>query len=239
MMKATFVTHSGFLIELDGVCLLFDWWKGELPPLPDKPLYVFASHRHPDHFAPHIFTLDDGSRDVRFYLSRDIELTDHNRSEWGLSDATAQKCTLLGSSDEIPLPCGGTVRTLPSTDEGAAFLVTCGGKTIYHAGDLNWWHWEGEDKGWNRNMEVSFKRYIEPLRGVSIDLAMAPLDSRLEKAEDWGFLYLLELADIRKILPMHQWKDYEPTDRFLAAHPEYAAQVVPVRAAGQSWLFSE
>lgn len=239
MMKATFLAHSGFLIELDTACLLFDWWKGKMPPLPDKPLYVFASHRHPDHFVPRIFTLDDGGRDVRFFLSRDIELTDQNRGKWGLSDATLEKCTLLGGGEEIALPAGGTVRTLPSTDEGVAFLVTRDGKTVYHAGDLNWWHWEGEEKSWNRNMEVLFKRYLEPLRGVTIDLAMAPLDSRLEKAEDWGFLYLLELADIRRIFPMHQWKDYEPTDRFLAAHPDRAAQLVPVRAEGESWLFPD
>lgn len=50
-MRVTFLAHDGFLIELDSVCLLFDWWKGALPPLPDKPLLVFVSHRHADHFS--------------------------------------------------------------------------------------------------------------------------------------------------------------------------------------------
>ena len=46
-MQVTFLAHSGFLIELDTVLLLFDWWTGTLPPLPkDKPLVVFASHDH-------------------------------------------------------------------------------------------------------------------------------------------------------------------------------------------------
>ena len=48
-MRVTFLAHDGFFIELDQVCLLFDWWKGVLPPLPDKPLLVFVSHRHEDH----------------------------------------------------------------------------------------------------------------------------------------------------------------------------------------------
>ena len=39
---------------------------------------------------------------------------------------------------------GAEIRTLRSTDEGVAFVVHYAGKTIYHAGDLNWWHWEGE-----------------------------------------------------------------------------------------------
>ena len=47
-MRVTFLAHDGFLIELDSVCLLFDWWKGALPPLPDKPaelppVYVVSS----------------------------------------------------------------------------------------------------------------------------------------------------------------------------------------------------
>ena len=32
-MRVTFLAHDGFFIELDQVCLLFDWWKGVLPPL--------------------------------------------------------------------------------------------------------------------------------------------------------------------------------------------------------------
>ena len=49
MMHVTFLDHSGFLVELPGLTLLFDWWQGDLPPLPSDPLLVFASHRHPDH----------------------------------------------------------------------------------------------------------------------------------------------------------------------------------------------
>ena len=49
MMRVTFLGHSGFLMESESVCLLFDWSEGELPPLPEKPLFVFASHRHQDH----------------------------------------------------------------------------------------------------------------------------------------------------------------------------------------------
>ena len=59
MTRVTFLDHSGFLVELPNVTLLFDWWKGELPALrPGVPLLVFSSHRHEDHFKPEIFALD-------------------------------------------------------------------------------------------------------------------------------------------------------------------------------------
>ena len=234
-MRVTFIAHSGFLVELENVCLLFDWWKGELPPLPDKHLLCFASHRHPDHFDPRVFSLDDGKRQVRFVLSRDIRLTERNLNKWGVSAETAEKCVSV-RENEMAAPLDGvTVETLKSTDEGVAFLVTCGGRTVYHAGDLNWWHWEGEDKAWNRNMEADFKRFIEPLRGRRIDLALAPLDPRLEGAADWGVRYLLELAQVERLIPMHQWEDYRPTASFLRAYPQWTETVLPVERTGQRW----
>ena len=237
-MRATFLAHSGFLVELDTLCLLFDWWKGPLPPLPEgKPLVVFASHRHEDHFNPAIFPLDDGSRTVRFVLGRDIRLTERNLARWGVPAETAEKCLRLGGNEQSePLP-GVGVEALPSTDEGVAFVVRAEGRTIYHAGDLHWWHWEGEDKAWNRNMEVNFKRYLAPLEGQTLDLAMVPLDPRLEGASYWGLAYFLEHTDPRRVLPMHQWGDFALTERFLAQYPQWADRVVPITAEGQQFSF--
>ena len=230
MMRITFVAHSGLLVELPSAALLFDWWKEELPPLPDgKPLLVFSSHRHEDHFKPEIFTLEAHA----FLLGNDIRLTARNREKWGLSDETSAKCIRMGKRDTVsPLP-GITVETLTSTDEGVAFLVTADGKAIFHAGDLNWWHWEGEDPAWNQNMAVDFKEYTEPLRGRHLDLAMLPLDPRLGEQGFWGPRYLLELADIACMLPMHQWEDFAFTDKFLAAYPAYQDKVLSVRENGQ------
>ena len=239
MMRVSFLDHSGFLAELPSAALLFDWWKGELPPLPDKPLLVFASHRHPDHFDPKIFALDDGRRGIRCLLGKGIRLTDRNRARWSLTDGTAEKCLILSGGERAePLP-GVTVETLRSTDEGVAFLVTADGQAVFHAGDLNWWHWEGEDPGWNRNMEVDFKRYAEPLRGRRIGLAMLPLDPRLGEDGFRGPKYFLELADIRRFLPMHQWGDFAFTERFLSEYPRFTDRTVGIRRTGQMFVFEE
>ena len=236
MMRVTFLAHSGFLVELDAVYLLLDWWKGELPELSDKPLFCFASHGHSDHFNPRIFALDDGAREVCFLLGRDFKLSAHNREKWNLSDRTAEKCAVLKENVKMELPHGVTVETLSSTDEGVAFLITCGGITVYHAGDLNWWHWEEEPGDWNPNMAANFKRYIEPLRGRRLDLAFAPLDPRQGESSGWGVRYLLELAQVEKLIPMHQWEDYSPTQRFLEEYPQWAKTLLPVERTGQQWV---
>lgn len=235
-MRVTFLDHSGFLVETDSAALLFDWWKGELPEIaPGVPLYVFASHRHEDHFKPEIFRLDGGGRDVRFLLGHGIKL--RNLERWGVPPETAEKCRVLKGCETWSGP-GVRVETLPSTDEGVAFLVSVDGRTIFHAGDLNWWHWEGEDKAWNHNMAANFKKYTEPLRGRRIDLAMLPLDPRLGRDGFRGPAYFLETADIQKFLPMHQWGDFGFTAQFLAACPEFRNRTVPVERAGQTFVLT-
>ena len=75
-MRVTFLGHSGFFLELPEADLLFDYYKGELPsPDPERPLFVFVSHAHADHFTRKIFSLADKTERIRFILSDDQELS--------------------------------------------------------------------------------------------------------------------------------------------------------------------
>lgn len=238
-MRVTFLAHSGFLVELSDAALLFDFWQETLPPLPrGKPLLVFVSHGHEDHFAPRrIFPLDDGSREIVYLLGKGISLGAGSRRRWALPQDTAAKCRIVRGGEVLePLP-GLSVETLRSTDAGVAYLVTAGGIALFHAGDLNWWHWEGEPPADNAGMAANFRRFLSPLRGRRIDLALFPLDGRLQAAEGWGLRALLETADVRAVIPMHQWGDFSPTARFLAANPQWQDTLLPVAAEGQCWEF--
>ena len=229
MRKLTYLAHSGCLLELNDACLLFDWWKGELPVLPEKPLYVFVSHAHSDHFNPAVFALDDGNREVRFLLGHDIRLSPSRREKWGVSEATAAKCTRMHGNEQLELP-GMTIETLPSTDEGVAFIVTTEGQTLFHAGDLNWWHWEGEPDPWNPDMARNFQAYAEPLRGRRLDLAMLPLDPRLGEDGFRGPAHFLSLAETERFLPIHLWRKFAFVEEFLTRFPEHRARtLLPVQ----------
>ena len=238
-MTVTFLDHSGFLVELPGVCLLFDWWKGELPPLPaGKPLLVCASHRHPDHFDPKIFSLDDGRREVRFLLGRGIRLTDRNREKWGLSEETAAKCQVLSGGETASPLSGVTVETLPSTDEGVAFLVTADDRTIFHAGDLNWWHWEGEPEEYNAGMRRSYQSEINKLQGEKIDAAFVPVDPRLGEQYCWGIDCFMKRTDTNYVFPMHFWGSYDVYDRLMLepCTRDYRERIMKIEREGQSFL---
>jgi L-ascorbate metabolism protein UlaG (beta-lactamase superfamily) len=231
MIQATFLDHSGFLVELPSVTLLFDWWKGPLPALrQDKPLLVFSSHWHEDHFSSAIFDLDADA-----YILGDMSPLWLKKK--GIAPEKISQCTSLSGNETVsPLP-GVTVETLSSTDEGVAFLVSADGLTVFHAGDLNWWHWEGEPDPWNPDMAKAFQSYAEPLRGRSIDLAMLPLDPRLKEDGFRGPKHFLELAQIRYFLPMHQWGNFGFTEQFLSCYPEFTKQTYPVTRKGEVFEF--
>ena len=50
MMKITYIGHSGFFVEMEDACFLFDYYKGTIPETDgNKKMYVFVSHRHHEH----------------------------------------------------------------------------------------------------------------------------------------------------------------------------------------------
>ena len=72
-MKITYIHHSAFLVETESAYLLFDYFQRKLPEFSEeKPLYVFASHRHPDHFSKVIFELEEKHPKIHYILAFDI-----------------------------------------------------------------------------------------------------------------------------------------------------------------------
>lgn len=203
----TFLGHSGFFVELERVCLLFDYWQGPLPgPVEGKGLVAFASHAHHDHFNPEIFAYGAAWERADFVLGNDIRLSAKRRAALGIGEETFHR---LGPDREETFQ-QVRVRTLRSTDAGVAFLVEAGGLRIYHAGDLNWWIWEEESQADNGAMTAAFQQEVAKLRDVPIDLAFLTLDGRQGGNMFLGFDYYLTHCDIKTAVPMHSFGDYAP-----------------------------
>ena len=157
-MKITYIHHSAFLVETESVYLLFDYFQGNLPELSEKkPLYVFASHRHPDHFSKVIFELEEKHPKIHYILAFDI---------WSkrVPESCKGKTEFLNPGQVLD---DGTLKVegFKSTDEGVAFWCSVDGLEIYHAGDLNHWYWDGEDPQWNKNMTKAYREEIAKMHG--------------------------------------------------------------------------
>ena len=210
-MKITYLHHSGFLVELETCCLIFDYFEKGLTRLPDKPVIVFASHAHHDHYDPGVFRIAEG-RDVTAVLSKDIPARRRPR-EIEVLPVSARR--------DYALPFGIRLTTLLSTDAGVAFCLHTPEGCVYHAGDLNEWVWAGESAHYNRQMTGNYRHEIDLLTGTPIDCAFVPLDPRQEDDYARGLLYVLKTLAPKTVFPMHYWETPEIIDRFLREYPQY------------------
>lgn len=221
-MKIDYIYHSGFLVECDGCYLLFDYFKGELPKLnKEKPIIVFSSHAHKDHYEPNVFALlKNAKMDVLAVLAKDIR-----KEKYPEGVEVLRAC----ASSLYELPYGITVETLTSTDAGVAYFVTTPEGTVFHAGDLNDWTWDGEPEEENRQMRGSYRAEINKLKGRHIDAAFIPLDHRQEAHYADGMLYFLRTASVDTVYPMHMWDRCDTADRFVEEYPEYKGKIIFVK----------
>lgn len=219
-MQITYIHHSGFLVETADSYYIFDYWKGGLPALnPDKPVVVFSSHAHMDHYEPKIFDLlrAQGMKDIYAVLGKDIPKENYPE---GI------ECLRTLAHKTFTLPHGEELYTLQSTDAGVAFLLTTNEGVIYHAGDLNDWVWEGEPEESNRHMTAFYRRELARIAGRHIDVAFVPLDGRQEELCWNGLAGFLEIVpDVRTVYPMHYWGKAELIDRFVEKYPQYRSVV--------------
>ena len=214
-MKITYLHHSGFLAELEACCLVFDYFDKGLTRLPDKPVLVFASHAHRDHYDPGVFRFTEG-REVTAVLSKDIP-----KRRW----PAGIEVLSVSAHRDYALPFGIALTTLQSTDAGVAFYLRTPEGCVYHAGDLNEWVWAGESEQYNKQMTGNYRHEIDLLRGQRMDCAFVPLDPRQEADYARGLLYVLRTLAPKAVFPMHYWGRPEIIDRFLREYPQYGDYV--------------
>lgn len=223
MMRITYLGHSGFLIELDSAYFLFDYYKGELSGIKQgKPFFVFVSHSHYDHFRKDIFKLRESLPEIYYILSNDVD-TKAEDDIW-----------FMGPNEERDI-AGCKIRTLRSTDEGVAFLVQYKEDTFYHAGDLNWWHWEAESDTYNTMMRRNYQYEINKLHGLKIDAAFVPVDPRQGEQYNWGLDCFMKRVGADVVFPMHFWDNYGIFDRLMLekSTKEYADKIYRITGEGQ------
>lgn len=235
-MKFWYLNHSGFAVETDKHLLVFDYYtntpmggtleQGVVTPSllpPHKQLCVFASHSHYDHYNKVVHSWRTERPDMLLFLGEDIP--------------PCPGAVNVATDETVSLP-GIAVTALRSTDQGAAFLVKVDGKVIYHGGDLNWWHWEGEEERFNDSMSAAYRSEVDKLRGEKIDLAFLAVDPRLERAAFWGAQYFMKNVGASLMVPMHLWENYAACGSFAqdSDSKAFSDRVFLVTGRGQSGI---
>lgn len=246
-MIITFVHHSCFVVETDERVLIFDYFRngnvngyeftGVLPEFEKtKPLYVFASHAHRDHFDLEILRWAKELPGIHYILSKDIRLSDRYLERNGISPKVKEQVTFVQPLKTYELD-DMKIRTLRSTDAGVAFLIKAEGRYFYHAGDLNLWKWDGAGDLVNGKEARAYKHEIHKLADYEIDVAFVPFDSRQKKYAEEGLLYFMEHVDAKAVFPMHMWQDYSMIAAFKAkiSNGAFARRLVDISGENEAY----
>lgn len=204
-LKMIYYYNSGFSVQVGGTLLIFDYWEGEDRSLAKwaritptflkafEQIYVFISHAHPDHMDPIVYTWAQEDLPITYIVSSDMPIGTIGKR--------------LAPLQEKQLSQDVSVKAFQSTDLGVAFLVRIYGLNIFHAGDLNLWHWRQESTLREiEAAETAFYEAMAPMKDEKIDLAMFPTDPRQGMMYDAGANYFILTQKPRVFVPMH-WQE--------------------------------
>ena len=210
-MTLDYIYHSGFAIEMEGVTIIIDYYKDSsetehnrgivhdyLLQRPGK-LYVLATHFHPDHFNREILTWKEQRPDIQYIFSKDILKSHRAKAE----DAFYIKKGETYEDDTIRIDAFG------STDVGSSFLLHLQDWSIFHAGDLNNWHWK--DESTPQEVAEAEGNYLKELDIIAketsvMDLVMFPVDPRLGTDFMRGAQQFIDRIKTSVFVPMHFWE---------------------------------
>ena len=214
-MQVIFIHHSCFLVEVDDLVLIFDYFGGDrvngfhftgkIPDYaPDTKIYMFASHSHKDHYDMDILRLTDKYPNIHYVFSKDIRISPHFLS-------------------------------------GVAFYVASNGVSLFHAGDLNDWEWDGAGDLINGRVRRAFRHEIKKLSEKPINVAFFPMDPKLMEYQFKGFDFFLQNTSAEFVFPMHMWQDYSGINEYKKrlSNKEMADRVIEIERENQTFAFGE
>lgn len=231
-LRITYLQHSGFTAACGGTLLVFDDAQGAQAREGgirqghvDRALLegfenvvFFVSHAHDDHYNEAIFDFADMPQ-VRYVL--------------GFPAPQGREACSLRKGDDLSLR-GVEITAYGSTDEGVSFLARFGGWTIFHAGDLNFWHWREESTFKEiARAESDFHAEVAPLIGTPIDFAFFPLDPRMGEMYDAGAQYFLMEVRPRVLVPMHWWNRAEAALEFARRNRTKHTEIIALTRPGE------
>ena len=125
------------------------------------------------------------------------------------------------------------IKTFGSTDRGVSFLLMTNKVNIFHAGDLNWWHWENDTKAEQKQEEINFKEEIAKIKNENIDIAFIPVDPRLKEYYYLAGEYFIQKVAPDYMVPIHFSNNFEITREFVDKIKELDTKIFVIENRGQ------
>lgn len=239
-VKINYLYNSSFKIETKNHVLIFDYYFDSVENgikssvngaigiedlKTEKDVLIFCTHSHGDHFSKIIFDWKEINPRIKYILSSDIKVDNNS------ADISKISCYESLQIKNVYIKAYG------STDIGISFLIKVDGISVFHAGDLNWWHWYDESHEDNIKMEKHFKEEIDELKGETIDLAFFPVDSRLKDSYALGADYFISEMAPKVFIPMHFREDFSITNKFADKNKGTSTKILEITHRGEEFIF--
>lgn len=240
-MKLVYLYHSGFALLGEGYTIVFDYFedsrsadKGILHEeilSREGRLYVLSSHSHYDHFNREVLSWSARRPDIVYMFSRDIQLP---------AGETRSRTIHWMEKGDVFQDDFLEIRAFGSTDIGVSFLVKVEGKKVFHAGDLNNWHWmdESTEAEWKHD-EAFFLRELEDIAIYTdrMDVVLFPVDPRLGREYMRGPVQFVKRIKTAIFVPMHFDEAYAKAEAFVPLAAQEGTRVwVPAHRGQQTDL---
>ena len=228
-LSVEYLGGSGFLIRMGEDGLLFDCSENgaDERKIPDEEtlssfenLTVFVSHAHEDHFSPEVLKICPPQ--TRFIFGFDVpeEYAGKHMHPGDVYETGRLKVTAFDS-----------------TDDGVSFLVETDGVILFHAGDLNWWHWRDTSTiAEIEESEANFRKCVDPIPSETIDLAFFPVDPRQGSMYDAGAGYFVMEKKPRILIPMHFQGKPDAARRFALTSETVNTRIEVLSKAGEQMI---
>lgn len=243
-MKVTYVHHSCCAIEFDAFSIIIDYYKDTAEEgsgigwvnsyllKKEKPLYVLCTHSHGDHFNEETLSWSRDKEDITYIFSK--ELADNLQGTFSLKDEDIIFLDKLEEykDDNLKIVAFG------STDVGGSFYIEHKDNKIFHAGDLNNWHWNEEATREEAYVyENHFICELELLHEQvkEVDIAMFPLDPRLGKDFMLGGEQFVNKIKTHNFMPIHFGEHYEILHQFEPIARSANCNLLELKEKGQSF----
>lgn len=189
-----------------------------------------STHSHADHFNKDILKWKKDRPNIQYIFSKEIK-------DSGV--ANANDAVFLDKLD-IYEDSLIKIEAFGSTDIGGSFLIKCEGETVFHAGDLNNWHWDEEstpeevkeaETAYLTELNILFEKVKE------LDVVMFPVDSRLGENYMKGAQQFIDKIKVKLFVPMHFSKNYVEANAFRSYAEAKGCKFFSINEKGNSILF--
>lgn len=243
-MVVTYIYHSCCVIEYEAFSVIIDYFKDAIEVdngnergwvkdyllKKNKPLYVLCTHSHADHFNAEVLSWDKEKEDIIYVFSKEIE----DVFKESLKDDKVNYLHKQESYTDDNL----SIKAFGSTDAGASFYIKHKETKVFHAGDLNNWHWneevsKEESFGYENQYICELELVAEEVKGLNI--AMFPLDPRLGKDFMRGGTQFVNKIKTDNFLPLHFGDNYKIIKQFEPIAHTASCNLLHLEHIGQSF----